>query len=361
MSCINLFSLSQEKPIDAAPLHSPDEKLAEQKKENLHTEPASVQCEVSNVGGQAVIEGIMMRSKDAYALAVRLPDLSIHVERKRWYAFTQNPLYKKAFFRGFPLLVETLINGVKTLNRSAELNSKEDEAPLTKKQLLFTLLTAAIMAIGLFILIPHALSVLMQFLGYSKDVESFSFQVWDGVFKFLIFFSYLAGISFLPDIRRVFQFHGAEHKVIAAYENCPEGRDVDINLARIQSRFHPRCGTTFLLFVLSIAILTHALFLPPLLWFFAPQSEVLKHIFTLCIKIVLIIPISAIAYELIRYASKGQSLCASFFKVPGLLLQRFTTKEPEDEHLEVALVALKVALGEETKKNILTTNYTVSE
>ncbi len=318
-------------------------------------------CDENNVGGQAVIEGIMMRHKEAYALAVRLSDKSIHVEHKKWYAFADKSLQKKPFLRGFPILVETLINGIKTLNRSAELSSLEDEKPVTSMQLYFTLFISIFFAIALFVLLPHALSAFMQYAEMSGDVQSFSFQAWDGLFKFLVFFVYLAAISTLPDIKRVFQFHGAEHKVIAAYENCPQGKDVDIALARLQSRFHPRCGTTFLLFVLSIAIIVHAILLPPLLWLFQYDSAFIRHAITICIKIILIIPISALAYELIKFASKLSSSWGTILKAPGLLLQRFTTKEPQDEHLEIALVALKVALGENAKHSIITTNYSLSE
>ncbi len=333
--------------------------FSEERKEE--TNLADLTCNDNNVGGQAVIEGIMMRNKSAYALAVRMPDKSIFVEHKSWYSFASNSLQKKPFLRGFPILVETLINGIKTLNRSAELSSIEDENPLTSSQLLITLLISVFFAIGLFVLLPHALSALMQYLEVSGDISSFSFQAWDGLFKFLIFFVYLAGISTLPDIRRVFQFHGAEHKAIAAYENCPMDKPVDIELARLQSRFHPRCGTTFLLFVLSIAIVMHAIVLPPLLWLWQSESSLFQHAITILIKIFLIIPISALAYELIKYASKLNSFWGSLLKAPGLLLQRFTTKEPEDEHLEIALVALKVSLGNNAKHAIVTTNYSLSE
>ncbi len=325
------------------------------------TSTSSKQCSATpeaGVGGQAIIEGIMMRSQNRYALAVRLSNGKIHVESKPWYRFSTKPLYQKPFFRGFPLLVETLINGIKTLNRSAELSSIHDEEPLTQKQLLLTLFFSILMAIGLFVVLPHALSFGMQYFELAGDVQTFSFQIWDGLFKFIVFFLYLAGISLIPDVRRVFQFHGAEHKSIAAYEKCKEGQVVDINLVRKQSRLHPRCGTTFLLFVLSIAILIHTIFLPPLLWLWEPHSEILKHAVVLVIKIALMIPISALAYELIRLSSKSDGFFGFILKAPGLLLQLLTTREPEDEHLEVALVALKAALGENTKHTIITSDDT---
>ncbi len=314
-------------------------------------------CEEENVGGQAIIEGIMMRRKDSYALAVRLPNGTIQVEKKKWFSFSKSSFKDKPFLRGFPLLIETLINGIRTLNRSAELNSQDDEKPINSTQLFFTLLAAILMAIGLFVVLPHFLSALMQYLDLSGDVDTFSFQVWDGLFKFLVFFCYIAAISFIPEIKRVFQFHGAEHKVIAAYEKCNENQVVDINLAKKQSRLHPRCGTTFLLFVLSFAIIIHTIFLPFFFWLWVPESTFIKHALTLFIKIILMVPIASLAYELIKYSARLNSFWGNILKAPGLFLQYFTTKEPDDEHLEVALVALKEALGEESKHEIKTTDY----
>ncbi len=311
------------------------------------------------VGGQAVIEGIMMRNKSHYALAMRMPNNEIYVEHKKWYTFAKSDFSKKPFVRGFPMLVETMINGVKTLNRSAEISSMEEEKPLTKSQLFMTLLLALGMAIGLFIVLPHMLSFLMQKIGLSGTVESFSFQVWDGLFKFLIFFLYLFLIGLLPEVRRVFQFHGAEHKVIAAYES--NSHIIDLGLARRQSRLHPRCGTTFMLFVLTLAIIMHTIVLPPVLYFYASESDLTTHIITLIVKILLIIPVSALAYELIRYAAKIDGILGTILKAPGLFLQFFTTIEPKDEHLEVALVALKVALGKDCNRTIVTQPYTISE
>ncbi len=353
------------KDLNSEPLQTLGGKIHENQEQSQespqHSSSTQQQCEENNVGGQAIIEGIMMRSKNSYALAVRLPNGSIQVESKKWYKFSKSSLSEKPFFRGFPVLVETLINGIRTLNRSAELNSLEDENPLTDKQLFFTLLAAIAMAVGLFVILPHGLSAVMQYFGYSGGVESFSFQVWDGLFKFLVFFLYLFLIAFVPEVKRVFQFHGAEHKVIAAYEKAQLGQDVNISFARKQSRLHPRCGTTFLLFVLSIAIIVHTILLPPLLWLWAPQSTVYTHTATLIIKILLIAPISAIAYELIRYSSKLHSFWGYMLKAPGLLLQYFTTREPDDEHLEVALVALKEALGNNASHTIITCDYKTSE
>ncbi len=313
-------------------------------------------CMSENVGGQAIIEGIIMRYKGMIGFAVRSPRGEILAEAKTWQKITKSPLFEKPFFRGFPILAETIINGIKALNRSAILSEEEDE-PLTAKQLLFTLIISIVLALGLFVVLPHLLTAGMQYLNLSGEVQSFSFQVWDGVFKLLVFFLYLVLISQLSDIRRVFQYHGAEHKVIAAYEEVREGDVIDIALVRKQSRLHARCGTTFLLFVLTVAILLHTVVLPPLLMLFDFQSTFLMHAVTLIIKILLMIPVASAAYELIRYTARSDSKWVSLLKTPGLFLQKLTTKEPDDSQLEVALVALKVALGSSSKNRIDVPEY----
>ncbi len=296
------------------------------------------------VGGQAVMEGIMMRNGDRYALAVRLPDGSIGVETRPWYSLTQNPILKKPFLRGFPTLVETLVNGIKALNRSAEYSAGQDGEEIKGWHLVLTLIVSLALAIGLFVVVPHALSIVMNWLGFGGDVNGISFHIWDGLFKFLIFVGYILVISLLPDIRRVFCYHGAEHKTIHAYES---GREVNPESAEAFSRLHPRCGTTFLLFVMSIAILLHTILVPMLLLFWTPESSVLKHAVTIFFKVLLMIPISALSYELIRYAARlGDSIWGRILRAPGMFLQLLTTREPDREQLEVAVAALAGATGQ---------------
>ena len=154
---------------------------------------------------------------------------------------------------------------------------------------------------GLFVVVPHLLSIIMNWIGLGGGVEGFSFHIWDGLFKFLIFIGYIVAIAFLPDIRRVFCYHGAEHKTIHAYES---GDTVTPESAIRFSRLHPRCGTTFLLFVMSIAILLHTVLVPMLLLVWTPDGAVAKHLFTIVFKLLLMVPISALSYELIRYAAR---------------------------------------------------------
>ena len=198
--------------------------------------------------------------------------------------------------------------------------------------------------VGLFVVVPHLLSIIMNWIGLGGDVEGFSFHIWDGLFKFLIFIGYIVGIAFLPDIRRVFCYHGAEHKTIHAYES---GDTVTPESAIRFSRLHPRCGTTFLLFVMSIAILLHTVLVPLLLLVWTPDSAVAKHLFTIAFKLLLMVPISALSYELIRYAARlGDGFWGRILRAPGMFLQLLTTREPELDQVEVAVAALASAVGQ---------------
>ena len=305
---------------------------------------AAESCALPLVGGQAVMEGVLMRNGASYALAVRRPTGAISVESRRWRTMGPQGLRSMRFLRGFPILVETLSNGVRALNRSADLSMGDDDAaPMSRRQVVCTLLMALGAAIALFVAAPHILAMGMERLGLSGGMQGISFHLWDGLFKFLMFIGYIAAISFMPDIRRVFQYHGAEHKTIHAFEN---GGMVTAATARACSRLHPRCGTTFLLFVLSVAIVLHAVTVPLLLMVWDPSSAIVRHAGIMCFKILLIAPVSALAYEIIRYAAtlKG-GFWGSVLRSPGLFLQLLTTREPDDDQLEVAVVALREALG----------------
>lgn len=308
------------------------------------------------VGGQAVMEGVMMRNGDRLAIAMRRPDGEIVAESRPWFSLTRTDFLRKPFVRGFPILVETLINGIKALNRSAE-EAVEGETgeELKPWQLFLTLCASVGLAIGLFVVVPHLFSLGMKYLGLGGDVEGLSFHIWDGFFKFAIFLGYILAISMVPDIRRVFQYHGAEHKVIRAFES---EQPVSAQSAEQHSRLHPRCGTTFLLFVLSISIILHAVLVPLLLLVWTPNGAVAKHVATVGFKLLLMIPISALAYETIRYAARlGDTLTGRILRGPGMLLQMLTTHEPDKGQLEVAVVALREALGETAPATMTTPPY----
>ena len=304
-------------------------------------------CSLPVVGGQAVMEGILMRNGASYALAVRRPSGTISVEKRNWRTVGPTGLRAKKFLRGFPILVETLANGIRALNRSADLSCGDgDEKPMGRMETALTLFFALGMAVLLFVAAPHALALAMQWLGLGGGMEGFTFHVWDGLYKFIMFIGYIAAISLLPDIRRVFQYHGAEHKAIHAFE---AGGMVTVATARKGSRLHPRCGTTFLLFVLSLAIVLHAVLVPLLLMAWHPASAPLRHAGIVLFKIVLIVPVSAIAYELIRWSAALEGgFWARILRGPGLFLQYLTTREPDDAQLEVAVAALREALGSDS-------------
>ena len=302
------------------------------------------------------MEGVMMRNGDVYGLAVRQPDGVIRAMRYPWFSLTRKPWLKKPFVRGFPVLVETLVNGIKALNRSVEAVAQSQEEEISGWHLAATLVLALLMAVGLFVVVPHLLSVGMLWLHLGGDVEGLSFHLWDGFFKCCIFMGYIKAISYVPDIHRVFQYHGAEHKTIHAYE---AGGDVDAAAAMGKSRLHPRCGTTFLLFVISISILLHAVLVPLMLALYTPQGEVAKHVLTIAVKLFLMVPISALAYELIRYAARlPEGFWATVLRSPGLALQRLTTYEPDESQVEVAVIALREALGPDDGARVRTVPYT---
>lgn len=297
----------------------------------------------------------MMRNGDIYGLAVRQAGGDIVARRYPWRSLTRRPWLKTPFIRGFPILLETLINGIHALNHSIVIYEEDPSEGMSWRDVALSLALAVLMAIALFVLAPHLLSLLMLWLGIGGDVEGLSFHLWDGFYKCAIFVAYIWLISFVPDIRRVFEYHGAEHKTIHAWENLD---DVDSQLAGGMSRLHPRCGTTFLLFVICISIILQALAVPLLLKIWSPQGMLAKHALSLVYKLFLVIPISAVAYELIRFAARlPAGALSTILQAPGLALQKLTTCEPSQAQIEVAIVALAEALGAEESENIHTSSY----
>ena len=295
------------------------------------------------VGGQAVMEGVMIRSKNCLAIAVRKPNGEIHVETRPWFSLTNAKWLKKPFLRGFPVLLETLVNGIKALNFSAQQSLDEEEGELSPWAMALTMASAIGFALLLFVVAPHVFSLGMNWLGLSGDASALSFHMWDGLFKLVMFVGYIAVISFIPDIRRVFQYHGAEHKVIWAHENKVE---LSPGAVRDFSRLHPRCGTTFLLFVLGVSIVLYTFLVPLLLQTWAPQNVVLKQAYIITVKFLLMVPISSISYEIIKFSGKfHKNILCKALACPGLAMQMLTTHEPDDAQIEVAIAALKGAIG----------------
>ena len=325
----------------------------------------------TSIGGQAVIEGVMMRSPNAFVVAVRKPDGSIRLRRDQWYGISKKlDFLKKPFLRGILMLIETMANGLVSLNYSANIAMAEEErekalkkgktleqfeASQKKKEKvdLATFLTMAVsfsFGIGLFVFAPHAIAFgIGDLLGYNWTLDSFAFHAVDGIVKGLIFITYIWAISFMKDVYRVFQYHGAEHKSIATFE---AGMDLTVENARKFTTLHPRCGTSFIFFLILISIiLFSAVF--TLVPIGANLPPILRHVVAVLFKVVLMLPVAGISYELIKTAGKcSDRWWAKAMSAPGMLLQKLTTKEPDDKQLEVALSSIKAVLFLEEKYNL---------
>lgn len=280
-------------------------------------------------GGMAVIEGVMMRGPGETALAVRKPDGSIEIEKEANSTLgTRYPFLKWPFIRGSYALIESMVVGIRMLNKSANMSMAEEEEELSAAEILVTGLVAFVMAIVLFVALPTAVvHFTKQYIG----------GVWgqnlvEGVIRIIFFFAYVYGISKMKEIERVFMYHGAEHKSILALE---AGEELTVANARRYSTRHPRCGTSFLLVVMVVSILVFALLGDGTL-FYRVWSRIA------------VFPIVAgLGYEFIRFSGKCyQKRWASLLIAPGLWLQQLTTREPDDDQLEVALEALRAVLVE---------------
>jgi uncharacterized protein YqhQ len=284
-------------------------------------------------GGQAVIEGVMMRGKRHYAVAVRLPKTNeIVVDRGELKAAIYvNPMWKLPILRGLALIGEQLHLGMKTLMWSANMNAGGNEVVIGKKEITGSIVFAAIFGLGLFFGLP----LLLAGLAVHRS-GSFLFVLVEGVIRVGLVLAYLSAIALLPDVRRVFQYHGAEHKTINAFES---GWPLEVASVRRASLLHPRCGTGFLVVVLVISVLVFsvvAVFHPN--WFWLIASRVVG------------IPlIAGIAFELIRFMARNRhNPVVRIMLLPVLGTQKFTTREPTDDMLEVAITAFNSARqGEE--------------
>lgn len=282
-----------------------------------------------NVGGQAVIEGVMMRGKTHVAVAVRQPDGEISVDVRPVNSISDRyPILKKPFLRGVVSLVESLVMGMKALAYSAQVSGDEDEK-LDSKEMALTIAVSAGLAILLFIVIP---TWSMRFLtGITQDHMALNLA--EGVLRMAIFLAYIAAISSMNDIQRVFQYHGAEHKTIYTYE---AGLPLKVENVRPFSTLHPRCGTNFLMIVMLISMF---------IFTFLGWPSLLERIAS---RIILMPVIAGVSYELIRYAgAHTDNPLVRIAITPGLLLQKLTTRQPDDSQIEVAIASLKAVVPPE--------------
>jgi uncharacterized protein YqhQ len=284
------------------------------------------------VGGQAVIEGVMMRSPKSMAIAVRKPNGEIVVKREGLTFFSEQTFFfKLPLVRGVITLISALILGIQALNYSANQALAEEEKALSSWAMAFTLAAALCFGIFLFFLLPLYLTKWLRFAIPMVSESGLLFNLVDGAIRLIIFLAYLWGISFFKEIRRVFQYHGAEHKSIFAFE---AGESLIIERVKGFSYLHPRCGTSFLLIVMLVSILVFALIPHHLPFGYKVASRV-----------VLIPLIAGLSYEIIRFADqKRENRGIQYFIKPGLWLQRLTAREPSEAQIEVALCALKGVL-----------------
>ncbi len=306
------------------------------------------------VGGQAVIEGVMMRAPHAMAIAVRKPNGEVVVKEERWSSLSHRfPFLKWPFIRGSVVLMETLVNGLQALSFSANqaLEDGSHNGKLSSWALAGILAVAFGIGILFFVILPHYLTGFFgPLIGRDLQVRSFLFHWVDGLIKVAFLIGYIYCISRMKDIRRIFQYHGAEHQSIHAYE---AGEDLTVSNARKYSTLHSRCGTAFLLVVLVISIFVFSAVFP-FLPEFSSLGRGVSNLIQIGMKLLLLIPIGGIAYEFIKLAGKKSNHPLSRLAMtPGLWLQRLTTNPPTDDQIEIALRALQGALKLERQQIIV--------
>jgi uncharacterized protein YqhQ len=284
---------------------------------------------MSSIGGQAVIEGVMIRNQDLVATAVRTPEGKIVTKKEKIKPISKT-LRKVMFIRGILSLIESLTIGIKTLNYSANIaagQKTEKEKPIKTGYLVISMLVALAVALFIFKFIP--LTVAQYFSNHVSN-NNYLFNIVDGLVKIAIFLGYILFIARMKEMRRVFQYHGAEHKAVNCYD---KGEKVNIENCKKYSRIHLRCGTSFIITVLVISIIVYI---------FIPRD--LSFAQKLFWRILLLPAIAGISYEILKLGSKYEkSMFSRILTSPGRLIQKITTKEPDEKQLEVAITALKEA------------------
>ena len=283
----------------------------------------------SGIGGQAVMEGVMMKYKESYAVAVRKPDHEIIVEKKEYHGICKNQtLRNMVFVRGVISFVESFVLGLSTLTFSASFFEGEDKdkgvksEKKEKAEMGFTIALSLLLAVAIFMALPFYVSLFFQ-----RYISSETLIILiEGALRLLIFFAYIVLISRMEDIRRVFMYHGAEHKCI----NCIEhGMDLTVENVKASSREHKRCGTSFLFFVVIITIIATM--------FIRVDSRILR----LVLRIAIIPLVAGISYEFIRLAGRSSHPIINALSKPGLWMQKLTTREPDEEMIEVGIASVE--------------------
>ena len=298
----------------------------------------------SGIGGQAVLEGIMMKNKDLYSVAVRKPDGEIDVETEEYHGVLHgSPLKKIPFVRGIFMFLDSLILGMRTLTYSASFYEDEEAKVTTTDKVMnklfgekaekvlmgITVAISLVLAVAIFMLLPYFISSF--FMTYIRNTSLLALL--EGLLRILIFVAYVFAISAMKDIRRVYMYHGAEHKCI----NCIEhGHELTVENVKKASRLHKRCGTSFLLFVMLVSVIIFI--------FIQVQSPISRVV----LRIVLIPVIAGISYEIIRLAGSTNNIIVRILSAPGMWLQRLTTKEPDESMIEVAIKSVEAVFDWKT-------------
>lgn len=301
----------------------------------------------SGIGGQAVLEGVMMKNKDLYAVAVRKPDGEIEIEQAEYHSIAHGmKIAKIPFIRGTFNFLDSLILGMRTLDYSASFyededaeDTKLDKVVSEKTFSVFTVILSLAIAIALFMILPYYLSTLLE-----KYVRNASLMtIFEGLIRLAIFLLYVVSIAAMKDIKRLYMYHGAEHKCI----NCIEhGHVLNVHNVKKSSRLHRRCGTSFLLFVMVVSIIVFL--------FIRVDSPVLRVV----LRIALLPVIAGISYECIRLAGRTNNVIVLILSAPGILLQKLTTKEPDEDMIEVAIKSVEAVFD---WKSFLIENFGYTE
>ncbi|MBQ7323412.1 MAG: peptide chain release factor N(5)-glutamine methyltransferase [Clostridia bacterium] len=309
------------------------------------------------IGGQAVMEGIMMRGKTAMATAVRDPQGQIQIETERLTPpEKRSKLMSWPFIRGVVNFITSLIDGNRVLMRSAEVAFPDDEEPTKAEKLLnekhkidingiittVSMVFGIVLALLIFIALPQWITGFLPFDKTAQGWESVLFNLCEGGIRILIFIGYIVAISFIPSLKRVFMCHGAEHKTITCYES---GMELTVENVRKCERVHDRCGTTFLFLVMLVSILVFSLVnLLASQWIYVADNERFNNIIRLILKVLMLPVVAGVSYEVLRLLAKTDNKFLFIFKFPGLMMQRLTTAEPEDGMIECAITAFNMVL-----------------
>jgi uncharacterized protein YqhQ len=298
----------------------------------------------THIGGQAVLEGVMMRGKHNWAVAVRTPDESIHVEAHDLKtSATKRPWLGKPVIRGVIGLYETLVLAMKAFSVSASLAGETEEEQLSSKEVGLTMVLGLFLAIGLFIVLPTFATNLL--LGAATE-RPIAWNILHGVFVVALFFLYIYAVSRMQDIQRVFAYHGAEHKTIHAYEH---GLPLEADVIQKYETMHVRCGTSFLLMVMFISIIVFSLVpVRVIASSLGLDAQWQITLMAILMRIVLLPLIAGLAYEVIKWAGKAPNKpLVRVLLWPGLQLQKMTTRGPTDDMVEVAVAAMKEVVARE--------------